>query len=479
MRRSFAFKLALGFGAVAIAAAALTALLVNLAFGTRFTNYLQAQQQGRQTDLVRSLQDSYTRMDGWDSTDLKSLSALALSDGGELRLLDMAGSIVWEPSATPAGKAMAEMHRQMLGGGPLGSEQALAVKVDGQQVGTVVVRLPEPGLNEQDLSFRSSVNRLLLLGGVIACLLALGLGVVLARRATLPARDLTRAAQALAAGDRSRRVTVGATTELGEMGEAFNTMAGTIEEEDRLRRIFATDVAHELRTPLAILRTQVEALQDGVSEPSPEVFSSLHEETLRLTRLVQDLETLASAEAARFSLAPRDVEMLPLLEAAATEFAGPYDSKDVKLETDLHTVRACADPTRVSQIVSNLLSNALKFTPSGQAVRLSLRAEGEWAVLEVADTGAGIPADELDHVFDRFYRGRDTRTSGSGIGLTVVRELTQAHGGSIEVASEPSGGTRFTVRLPVAATGVTPEPPTAFTPPSHSLGSLKEKGEMP
>jgi signal transduction histidine kinase len=473
MRRSFAFKLALGFGAVAIAAAALTALLVNVAFGTRFTNYLQAQQQGRQTDLVRSLQDSYARMSGWNSTDLKSLSALALSDGGELRLLDMAGNIVWEPSATPAGSAMAEMHRQMLGGGPLGPEQALSVELGGKQVGTVLVRLPNPGLNQQDVAFRSSVNRLLLLGGVIACLFALGLGVVLARRATAPARDLTRAAQALAAGDRSHRVTVDTTTELGEMGEAFNTMAETIEEEDRLRRIFATDVAHELRTPLAILRTQVEALQDGVSAASPEVFSSLHEETLRLTRLVEDLETLASAEAARFSLAPRDTDLLPLLDSAAKEFAGPYDSKEVGLETDLDDVRAFVDPTRVGQIVSNLLSNALKFTPSRQLVRLSLREEEENAVIEVADSGGGIRADELDHVFDRFYRGRDTRTSGSGIGLTVVRELTQAHGGSVEVASERMSGTRFTVRLPLSS----PEPVTTFTQPSHGTDTVRAKGE--
>jgi signal transduction histidine kinase len=471
MPRSFAFRLALGFGAVAIAAAALTALLVNVAFGTRFTNYLQAQQQGRQTDLVRSLQDSYARMSGWNSTDLKSLSALALSDGGELRLLDMAGNIVWEPSATPAGSAMAEMHRQMLGGGPLGSEQALPVEVGGKQVGTVVVRLPEPGLNQQDLAFRSSVNRLLLLGGVIACLFALGLGVVLARRATAPARDLTRAARAVASGDRSHRVTVDTTTELGEMGEAFNTMAETIEEEDRLRRIFATDVAHELRTPLTILRTQVEALQDGVSEPSSEVFASLHEETLRLTRLVEDLETLASAEAARFSLAPRDTDLLPLLDAAAKEFAGPYDSRAVLLETDLHDVRACADETRVGQIVSNLLSNALKFTPEGGTVRLSLRRDHLWAVIEVADSGSGIPADELDHVFDRFYRGRDTRTSGSGIGLTVVRELIQAHGGSVEVAS--AGGTRFTVRLPLSA----PEPTTTFTPPPLAHDTVTPKRE--
>lgn len=473
MRRSFAFRLALTFAGVGIAAAAITALLVNAAFGNRFDDYLAQQREGRQAELVSALQDSYTRMNGWDDADLKSLSGLATSDGGELRLLNTEGDIVWEPTATPAGSAMAEMHRQMMGGGPLGPELSIPISVGDRLVGTVALRLPKPGLDPRDVAFRSSVNKLLLLGGLIAGLLALGLGVVLARRTVAPAREITQAAQALASGDRSRRVTVDATDELGAMGEAFNSMAETIEDEDRLRRLFATDVAHELRTPLAILRTQVEALQDGVSHPTPDVLVSLHEETLRLTRLVEDLETLASAEAAHFSLRPHNIELLPLLESATGEFLGPFESKGVSLGTSLRSVLARADATRVGQIVSNLLSNALKFTPTGGHVSVSLRAEAPWAVIEVEDTGAGIAAEDITHVFDRFYRGRDARASGSGIGLTVVRELAVAHGGSAEVQSNNAGGVTFTVRLLEAS----PDESGDFIPPSHGSASVESKGE--
>ena len=432
MRRSFALRLAAAFAGIGIAAAALTAILVNAAFGARFEGYLEEQRHLRQRQLVAALADSYRRAGGWDPSDLAPLAALVLMDGGTLRLLDEAGRSVWEPAADPEGSAMARMHRRMMGGGPLGPEERLAIEVDGSVVGTAVVRLPEPGL------------------------LALGLGVLLARRATAPARELTRAARALASGDRSHRVAVEAADEFGEMAHAFNAMADAIEEEDRLRRAFAADVAHELRTPLAILRSQIEALQDGVEEPGPRALGSLHEETLRLARLVADLETLASAEAAGFSLERRPAPLRPLLEDAVREFAGPFDAADVRLEPRLDDVTADVDPVRIRQVVSNLLSNALKFTPPGGIVRIELGREGGEAVLRVRDSGPGIPPDELPHVFDRFFRGRGARGRGSGIGLTVARELVLAHGGGIVVESEPGRGTTFTVRLPLAPSAPDP-----------------------
>lgn len=457
MRRSFALRLAAAFAGIGIAAAALTAILVNVAFGTRFESYLEEQRYLRQRQLLIALEDSYVRMGGWDRSDLESFAALALMDGGTLRLEDAGGRTVWEPAADADGSAMARMHRQMMGGGPLGPERRLPIEVDGSVVGTAVVRLPEPGVLPQDEAFRASVNRLLLAGGIAAGILAMGLGAVLARRATAPARELTRAARAVAAGDRSHRVEYEAPDELGEMARAFNTMAETIEEEDRLRRGFAADVAHELRTPLAILRSQIEALQDGVEEASPVALGSLHEETLRLARLVADLETLASAEAAGFSLERRPVSLRPLLEDIMEEFAGPFDAADVHLESGLEDALVDVDPVRIRQVVTNLLSNALKFTASGGAVRVELGQEGAHAVVRVSDTGQGIPADELPRVFDRFFRGRSARARGSGIGLTVARELVLAHGGEITVESEPGRGTTFAVLLPVASSGSPPD----------------------
>src|SRR6266540_995035 len=240
------------------------------------------------------------------------------------KLGDDSGRTVWEPTSTHVGRQMAEMHRQMMGGGALGPEHRLPITVDGSVVGTAIVRLPEVGVLPQDVSFRHSINRLLLFGGIAAGLIALLLGIVLARRATAPARELAGAARAFAAGDRTRRVGYDSPDEFGEMARSFNAMGDAVEEEDRLRRTFAAEVAHEVRTPLAILRSQVEAIQDGVVEPDPGTVASLHEETLRLTRLVGDLETLASADAAGFSLSPRPVSLRPLVEESLREFAGPF-----------------------------------------------------------------------------------------------------------------------------------------------------------
>jgi signal transduction histidine kinase len=471
MRRSFALRLAAAFAGVGIAAAALTAILVNVSFESRFTSYLEDQQRARQRQLVAGLADSYVRMGGWDAADLRTLESLAMMDGGTIRLVDAEGDPVWEPTAGEGGR-LAAMHRQMMGSGPLGPEQRLPVRVDGAVVGTAIVRLPAAGLLPQDVSFRSSVNQLLLVGGIVAGLAALLAGLLLARRATAPARELTRAARAMAAGERSERADVGSRDELGEMATAFNAMADTIEEEDRLRRAFASEVAHELRTPLTILRTQVEGIQDGVVQPSSPALASLHDESLRLTRLVEDLETLASADAAGFTLNRARTDLRAELEAAAREFAGPYGAREIDLATHLEDVEAVVDATRIRQVVANLLSNALKFTPEGGRVRLELRRRGDDAIIIVSDMGPGIPPDELGRVFDRFFRGRGARARGSGIGLTVAQELVLAHGGTIRASSDPGRGATFVVRLPDAASARR----DPFIAPSHPGTTVETKG---
>lgn len=448
MRRSYTLRLAAAFAGVGIGAAALTAILVNLAFGGRFNDYLQQQRSAHQQQIVLALQDSYRRVGAWSVADLRGLTSLALMDGGTLQVLDAAGDPVWDASVGP-GSALAQMHQGMMGTGPLGPASPLPVVVDGRQVGTALIRLPESGLLPQDQAFRSSVNGSLLVGGIVAGLFALGFGIVLSRRAVRPARDLIGAAEATAAGDRTTRVDEGSLDEFGEMARAFNRMADALDEEDRLRRAFSADVAHELRTPLMILRSQIEGIQDGVVALDAEALDSLHEEALRMGRLVADLETLASAEAAGFSLLPTPTRLRPLIEDATKEFAGIAEERDVDLRTSLTDVEAEVDPTRIRQVVANLLSNALKFTPPGGSVTISLARDGGDALIAVSDTGAGIPPDERARIFDRFYRGQTARAGGSGIGLTVARELVVAHGGSVSVTSELGGGSTFRVRLPL------------------------------
>lgn len=233
------------------------------------------------------------------------------------------------------------------------------------------------------------------------------------------------------------------------MARGFNLLADGLQSEDRLRQQFAASVAHELRTPLAVLRSQVEAVQDGIAQADPQTLTSLHEQILRTGRLVDDLETLASAQAAGFTLLHQPVALRPLLEHAVDELSGLFAARQIRVETRLADLVVVGDSTRLRQVAANLLSNALKFTPAGGSVHVDLIGEEGQAVLRVADSGPGIPPEELPRVFDRFFRGSVVRAGGSGIGLAVVRELVAAHGGSVE-AQSPGAGAVLTVRLRAA-----------------------------
>jgi signal transduction histidine kinase len=447
MRNSYAWRLAAAFAGVGLAAAILTAILVNLSFGGLLNGYLNQQQQARQDQVVALLADAYQRHQSWDPAELDTLSPALAMMGAGVSLEDASGHLVW----SVAGGSSGSMMGPMMGRAALGPPQRLPVKVDGTVVGTAFVSLPLQDRLAVNVAFRDAVNRVLLVGGLLGGMAALAMGLVLARRATVPVRDLTRAARQLASGDRAARVVQRSGDEFGQMAVAFNSMADTIVEEDRLRQTFAADIAHELRTPLMILSSQLEAMEDGVLGLGPDSITSLQEETHRLSKLVADLEVLASADAAHFSLHKERMDLAVLAAAVAAEFRQLFDAKAVNLDTELESTMVEGDPSRLRQVLGNLLANALKFTPTGGRVRIKLVPEVRRAVMNVSDSGPGIPKPELDRVFERFFRGQGGAAGGSGIGLTVVRELVAAHGGEVSAANAGDGGAVFTVTLPLAA----------------------------
>jgi len=459
----YARRLAAAFVVTALLAAALTTVLVNVAFSDRFDRYVQDQQQQRVSQLVTAAADSYQQAGGWNRQALDALAAPAAMTGATLQIHDAAGRTVYDTSHSGQLPAMAAMHRQMMGTGPLGPARSLPVVVDGRRVGTAVVAVPTGGLPPGEQAFRSSVNRLLYGGGLTAAAIALLVGVAFARRLTRPVRELTAAAAGFAAGQRDRRAAVTSADELGELAGTFNAMAAAVQREDELRRSFVAAVAHELRTPLAILHSEIEAAQDGVRPTTAELFDSLHDETVRLGRLVADLETLAAADAATFTVRREPVDLAAVAAAAVDGLASRFSEADIAVTTRLTEVRVTGDPLRLTQVVTNLLTNAAKFTPPGGRVTLSVTRDGQRAVLTVADTGPGIPPDELPHVFDRFFRGRNARAGGSGIGLTVVAELVAAHAGRMDVSSPAGQGSTFRVTLPATSS---PRSRGDFTAPS-------------
>lgn len=447
----FARRLALAFAVLGAGAALLTAVLVNTAFGGRFQEYLQQQQHSQQEQLVSLFATTYRHDGDWNEVSLNRLAPSVIMTGSEAELLDASGRRVWSLADAGTDAGTPQMHRDMMGTGSLGPPRSLPIDIDGRQVGILVVRVPEGTIPTVDTEFRSSINRLLMAGALAAALVALIVGVYIARRSTSPITELTRAAEDLAAGHRDRRVTIARDDEIGQLATAFNTMAECVEKEDQLRRVFAADVAHELRTPLAILRSELEAVQDGLRQPTDEVIGSLHEESLRLARLVADLEALASADAAPFTLARAPMSLTHAVADAVTTFSGRFRDAAVTVDTDLAEVTVYADPVRVTQIVANQLTNAIKFVPAGGTVTITLRELDGWAELTIADTGPGILPEDLPQIFERFYRSRTARADGSGIGLAVVSQLVTAHGGTIEARSTLGEGAVFVTRMPTAA----------------------------
>ncbi len=433
-------RLALAFLAVALAAVALLAGLT-AAFAAADVSTLASQQR---TELAGAIAVAagavWDRDHTWSSADLSPVLDLATKTGAAVEVRDQAGHVV---ASSPA---FATAH---------GPQSSPAIRVRGERVGTAVIRSTGSGLNAANRVLQTALLRAIAGAAGVAALLALLTGLGVARRITRPVARLIAVTRAMAAGDRAARVgEIRAAEELRELAAAFDQMAGTMDRQEQIRRNLVADVAHELRTPIAVLQAGHEALLDGVAEPTPAELGSLRDEVLRLARMVEDLQTLAAADAAALDLARRPCDLADLAATAADSLARRFEAAGITLDRRLAASPVLADPHWLHQVITNLLSNALKFTPAGGSVTISTGPAGADAVLQVTDTGPGIPADDLPRVFDRFWRGQQAaQVSGSGIGLAVAAELAQAHGGRLTARSELEGlgrGTEMTLTLPGA-----------------------------
>jgi signal transduction histidine kinase len=332
-------------------------------------------------------------------------------------------------------------------------EQAIPLRNGKVVVGYL---LPEGGMGFNQADQTLLLNRLSR-AGLIAALVAVGISLVLALllsyRLLLPVHALTQAAGRLAQGDLSQRVQVKGNDELAQLGQAFNHMAESLQKSEENRRAMTADIAHELRTPLAIQRAHLEAFQDGIYPPTYENLNSVLEQNLLLTRLVDDLRTLALADAGQLSLDFQPVDLVAIAQGSIDQFALQAEARQVKLQLDsrgqCHPI--VADPARLGQILGNLLSNALRYTSTGGQITMTVNCLDEAVKLTVHDSGPGIPEESLPHIFERFYRGdrsRNRSEGGSGLGLAIARQLAQAHGGDLTASNHPQGGAIIILSLP-------------------------------
>jgi signal transduction histidine kinase len=330
--------------------------------------------------------------------------------------------------------------------------QGTSLVIDGQVVGTV---LPTGDALERDALAERYLTRTLQASGyaaVGATAAALLLAILLASTLTRPLRELTAATKAVAQGDLEHQVPVRSKDELGQLAASFNQMSADLAQATALRRQMTADIAHDLRSPLTAISGFVEAMRDGVLKPTPTRFEAMYVETQRLRRLVDDLRTLSLTDAGELHMERQAIPPRMLLERLAAVYRQRAGEKDIALtiQVEPNVPDVHVDQDRLTQVLSNLIDNALRYTPPGGEITLGARTRDDVTLITVQDTGAGISPQHLPHVFDRFYRGDSARSRDggeSGLGLAIAKAIVEAHGGTISVDSTPGAGTTFTIAL--------------------------------
>jgi signal transduction histidine kinase len=331
-------------------------------------------------------------------------------------------------------------------------QENVAIKGNNQVVGYVLVTGGPNHLNPIEERYINQTKLAMVYATLGAVLIAVLLGFFLARTITRPIKELTAATGAMARGQLDQKVAVRSRDELGELTSTFNTMSADLEQARCQRQQMTADIAHDLRTPLSVITGYLEGMKDGVLKPTPARFEAMYAEALYLQRLVEDLRTLSLADAGKLSLNCQPVQPGQVIERLGAAFQHQVEQKQLVLrqsvENGLPLIQV--DPERMQQVLGNLVSNALRYTPTGGEIALSARREANTILLEVEDTGAGIPAQALGHVFDRFYRGDDSRQEGgSGLGLAIAKSMVELQGGAINAFSAgPGTGSRFTIQFP-------------------------------
>jgi two-component system sensor histidine kinase BaeS len=463
---------------------------VHWSFQRGLVELAESRQQERIEALVDRLAERYRQDGGWHRlrADRRLWVALLIGQGERLHagrrpgegrphvpgwMRFAAGPPGEWPPARPAGMHGSDdaVHRSLAlrlmlvdaDGSPIYARRELLadtarfpVTVDGRTVGEVAL-IPGPSISE-GLEVRFLERQTLALLSIALAMTALSaaLAFPLARRLVRPLQELQATTQRLASGDFSARVTVSADDELGRLGQDFNALAQTLERNEQARRRWVADISHELRTPLAVLRAEIEALQDGVRPLERAAIDALHADAVRLGRLVDDLYELSMSDLGALTYRKEPTDVAEILAADVDAFAARYEAAGLALRLDnrlddASTLRA--DPHRLSQLFRNLLRNSLQYTDPGGGLGVGLGREDREVVIDFRDTAPGVPDDALPRLFERLYRvdaSRSRATGGAGLGLAICRNIVEAHGGRILARPAPEGGLWVQVRLPLA-----------------------------
>jgi two-component system sensor histidine kinase BaeS len=413
-----------------------------------FGKYLEGEMEDRIYWVIADLERTYEKYSGWKEDVIMEDTIWALMLGLEVRIKDVNDKVIMDSEKalnllSPLVKR--RLNAILQGRSPETGNifQPYPLFLAGKEIGSLEVRFLKP---RKESIFIARSNTFLLISLLIVGVTAILLSVLFSKKLTNPIKNLDSATEAIMEGNLKRRVAVLGNDEIGRLSETFNKMAQKLELQESLRRKLISNVAHELRTPLGAMRSEMEGIMDNIVPLDKKQVQSLYEETGRLKHILEGIEDLAQAEASTMSMEKQSIELKPFLTHIAERFSSLSQDKGVSIELECaDTIMINADPEKLSQVVINLLSNALKATEAGGYVRVKAGRNASEVFLEVKDTGIGIKQEALPFIFERFYKVSE---GGLGLGLTIVRELVEAHGGRIEVKSEYGKGSVFTVYIP-------------------------------
>jgi signal transduction histidine kinase len=467
--KSLYWKLTLAFVLVAAIAAALVAVFIRVTGPARLTQLVMDQQTSQ---IQQMLTEYYTSTGSWSGIAVNwrelqwqnspapngpgngqfgngNQNGLSLHDRWKFFGLADANGVLVVPVPVQGNAVTGTTV------GPADLKAGVPITVNGKQVGTLLVANQPPDLNPEENLFLSRTNQALLLGSLGALVLAVILGIFLASTLTRPLQALTKAAQNITKGQLEQEVQVKSKDEIGQLASAFNQMSAEVARVNQLRRRMTADIAHDLRTPLTVISGYVESMRDGVLQPTPERLNLMYTEIERLQNLVGDLRMLTQADAGELPLNLQTINPRGLLEHSAALFEHHASQQNVFLAVeapdDLPAIHV--DEARMMQILDNLLSNALRYTPSGGQITLAGAAAEGAVILSVRDTGSGIAAEELPYIFDRFYRAdpsRHAENGESGLGLAIVKALVESQQGLVWAESTPGKGASLYIKFPAA-----------------------------
>ena len=413
-----------------------------------FREYLEGEREDRIYWITAAMESSYDKNEGWSTKDVVEDMIWALMLGFDVRLYDMKGEVVMDTERAINAQSQAVV-RRVIALSDFDARRTgekfvpYPLFLGGEQIGHLEVSLLSP---RKEGVFVARSDRLLLVSLLVLGGFAIIFSVFFSRKLTFPIKGLTRAATDISGGNLKSRVKISGNDEIAQLSDAFNRMAQSLEIQESLRRKLTTNIAHELRTPISAIRGELEAMIDGLIPIDKEHLQSLYAEIGRLRKIIEGIEELSQAEASSRYLRKTIFPLYPFLEGISGRFGMLFAEKGVGIELSCdEKLTINADPDRLSQIIINLLSNALKATESGGNVMITANEGQTGTVIEVGDSGSGIADEDIPFIFERFYRGEK---GGLGIGLTIVRELIEAHGGTITARSDAGKGSVFTLTFP-------------------------------